>query len=427
MGPAPSLPADNELPEGNGGGNRAFLDVEEELNQAVGSLICYRMVRLSAIKQWTRWKRYQDLEPHEYVKYYPIRQELGSGEAFKDPQTGATGQSKVDSKDGQAEAKKKLYFISHRWLNPDHPDPEGTQLQRVQRLPSPRPSEPLGPDPSSADDLGSSSHMPTAPEASDWKAQHDPASDVLIFYDFSSLPQEPRTADESETFKLGIRGLNDILSYMRVVILDDQDYMSRSWCLMEYFISSFKGSLILDENRDTRMHQLQQLAVVPNQGIGYAKSAIAEAEAIRGSRMGDIAMSFFAESFKHSSVTKGTDRRAIEDVFRTFIRDNIRAWKYEPYVGWKPAWLQADQVDRILRGERLRLIDLPHTGIPVFKMPTDINSIVPQAAYDNERETLEPFWGRILALRGGNALARYFLLNDPVAHKEWDMVKKTNI
>ncbi|PWY93144.1 hypothetical protein BO94DRAFT_616033 [Aspergillus sclerotioniger CBS 115572] len=413
MGPAPSLTAMNERLEEPDQENAAFANAEAELNHHIGLLICYRMIRLSAIRHWTRWKKYQDLAPHEYVEYYPIRQELDLGEAFIDPETGA-GLSTTDQDNEQLEPKRKLYFISHRWLDPVHPDPEGSQLTRIQQLP---PRRPLAYNASSASNSGSSSSM----------TNDDPASEVLLFYDFSSLPQEPRTQDESETFKLGIMGLNDILSYMRVVILDDQEYMSRSWCLMEYFISSFKGSLILDENRNEGLHQLQQLAVVPNQGVGLAKSAIAEAEAIRGSKMGEIAMTFFAESFKSSSVTKGTDRQAIEDVFRSFIRDNIRVWRHEPHVGWKPAWLQDDQVDQILRGERMRLIDLPDTGMPVFRMPREIDSVVPQCAYDDEREALEPFWGRVLSLRGSNALARYFLLNDPVAQKEWDMVKKVNI
>lgn len=50
-----------------------------------------------------------------------------------------------------------------------------------------------------------------------------------------------------------------------------------------------------------------------------------------------------------------------------------------------------------------------------------------QSAYEDGREVLEGFWGRVLSLRGSNALARYFLLNDPMAHQEWEMVKKTNL
>ncbi|OJJ76711.1 hypothetical protein ASPBRDRAFT_27133 [Aspergillus brasiliensis CBS 101740] len=427
MGHSPSLAVASEEPEASATGNSAFANAEEELNNFVGSLICYRMIRLSSIRHWTRWKKYQELEPDEYVEYYPIRQELDLGKAFEDHKPGATEQSEVDAKGEQTETKKKLYFISHRWLDPVHPDPKGTQLRRVQHLPPHPPVAPLDPGSSPADDAGSTSNISDQPGNTDGSAQNDPASEVLIFYDFSSLPQEPRTDDEKGTFKMGINGLNDILSYMRIVILDDEEYMSRSWCLMEYFIGSFKGSLILDEKGDDRMHQLQQLAVTPNSSIGSAKSAVAEAEAIRSSRMGNIAMSFFAESFSNSRVTKGTDRQVIEDVFRTFIRESIHAWEYEPYVGWKPAFLEADQVDQILRGERVRLIDLPETGIPVFKMPGEINTTVPQSADDTQPDVLEPLWRRILTVRGGNALARYYLLNDAAAHKEWDMVQKTNI
>ncbi|RAK98189.1 uncharacterized protein BO80DRAFT_437280 [Aspergillus ibericus CBS 121593] len=422
MGQAPSTTSENERTEGNAAEEADHVNAEEELNHGVGSLIRYRLVRLSAIRKWTRWKRYQDLEPADYVEYYPIRLELDLGAAFINPETGSEEQLNVDANDAEGKTRRKMYFISHRWLTQVHPDPDGTQLRRVQQLP-PRP---LGHDSSSIGDAGSSSTS-TVAEATDPSAQHDPASNILIFYDFCSLPQEPRTAEENDTFKLGILGLNNFLYYTRVVILDDHDYMSRSWCLMEYFISSFKGSLILDEKRDDRMHSLHQLAVIPNRRVREARSATAETEAIRASKMGEIAMSFFAESFQNSSVTKGTDRGAIEAVFKRFIQDNIRAWRHEADVGWKPTWLEEDQVDRILRGERLRLIQLPETNLPAPEMPAEIESVVPQAAYDNEHDALEPFWVIMRILRGVNAFTRYLLLNDPVSKKDDDMLKKTNM
>lgn len=93
----------------------------------------YRFVKLSKLRSWTRWKHCQDLARDEF--------EYNSGDL--------------------TDLEENLYFISHRWLTATHPDPDGTQLERVKHL------------------------------------QND---DALLFYDYCSLPQEERDATEQFVF-----------------------------------------------------------------------------------------------------------------------------------------------------------------------------------------------------------------------------------
>ncbi|KFZ24660.1 hypothetical protein V502_00862 [Pseudogymnoascus sp. VKM F-4520 (FW-2644)] len=406
----------------------------------VGPLVSYRLVRLTAVREWSRWKRYQDLDPREYVDYYPVFYTQGQ-EGFNNPDanTEQQGEGKGETAKGKGgKRKRRLYFISHRWLDPMHPDPEGTQLRRVQRLP------PLPLRPTSGDN-DSSSHLSIAQPDGHWSGDKDPAADALIFYDFSSMPQPPRTSDQEQTFDFGISGLNSILPLMRVVILVDPDYMSRSWCLMEYFISAFYGSLILDEVQDECMNKLQQFAIAPNQEISTTKSARAEVEAGRGEMMGELARSFFSERFLHSRVTKLTDRLRIEDVFQQFIKENIKAWTYEPYIGWRPKSLQTEEVGRILRGERVPLIELtranppmapripgPSSGLGNTTVPHSLPrlSLGPRGSESqnedgdsNYSESLDRYWAKSVCLRGCKYSMLYYLLNDPSAGRMVDQLK----
>ena len=144
---------------------------------------CYRLIRLRKLRNWSSWQRCQDLHPEDYAQHNGDFTDL----------------------DGN---KLNLYFISHRWLTPIHPDPCGEQLRRVQRL-------------------------------------HD--DDALIFYDFCSMPQADRDCTEEQVFQAQIEKLNFVIPNMKVIILADDDFMNRSWCLMEYFIAAYSGNIYCDE------------------------------------------------------------------------------------------------------------------------------------------------------------------------------------
>ena len=191
----------------------------------------YRLLKLNKVRQWTRMKRYQDLEVDEF-----------------------------EDDDGcLTDFEHHVYFISHRWLSSSHPDPEGTQLKRLKSLPD---------------------------------------DHALIFYDYSSVPQELRDPTEQFVFHACLGYLNAAIPRMKVVTLKDDEYLTRSWCLMEYFISACTGSIFCDEVRDPHLLRLQAIVTSVADGIeGMKKSELMRSEARRARDLGEIARHFFAHLF----------------------------------------------------------------------------------------------------------------------------------
>jgi hypothetical protein len=61
------------------------------------------------------------------------------------------------------------------------------------------------------------------------------ASRICLWYDYSCMPQEPRTPPEQAAFEAGLRQLNRIQTLCHTSVLLDEvtDYLSRGWCLLE--------------------------------------------------------------------------------------------------------------------------------------------------------------------------------------------------
>ena len=108
-----------------------------------------------------------------------------------------------------------VLFISHRWESTDHPDPEGKQLAKLSAL-----------------------------------------RDCFVIYDYSSFPQDVTTEEERAAQQLVLRNMGRLIE--RVAVLKSADYIDRGWCLYEYMIASFKGSLVCDEIRNPEFLQLRQ-------------------------------------------------------------------------------------------------------------------------------------------------------------------------
>ena len=92
---------------------------------------------------------------------------------------------------------RDTWFISHRWMTPDNPDPAKEHFNDVKK------------------------HMRDFEQGGVW-------------YDFSSLPQKPRTAHDDEVFKKQLYGLNSLMAQIRAYTIPSDDYFDRSWCLAEY-------------------------------------------------------------------------------------------------------------------------------------------------------------------------------------------------
>jgi hypothetical protein len=115
-------------------------------------------------------------------------------------------------------AKKPLrrtpIFVTHRWDAPDHPDPSGWQLRALKNL------------------------------AEDYH-YHDVGT--CFWYDYMSLPQRPRNADENRLFTAGLNAIRQTVAECENVCLvskasqdhaDDREAMRhRGWILFELFMA----------------------------------------------------------------------------------------------------------------------------------------------------------------------------------------------
>lgn len=99
------------------------------------------------------------------------------------------------------------YFVSHRWLDKNHPDPDGKHLQML-------------------------------------KSQAK--KDAYYWIDFSCLPQEPRTKEESALFSESISRLPSLMFNMNLIVLRCQNdgYLERAWCFVELLSGNILGQQI---------------------------------------------------------------------------------------------------------------------------------------------------------------------------------------
>ena len=170
-----------------------------------------------------------------------------------------------------------LLFISHRWASVEHPDPTGTQLQALktgltlalcaaivgidrEHATSSGLPEIIERFVHSCDELASKrtpllawaltiiglakeatneAAFLAATEAEEKRLGAGPGLDwmrsrILLWYDYASMYQSPRTVAEESSFRQELQTLNRIQgSAATVVISDNDDYLNRAWCFLE--------------------------------------------------------------------------------------------------------------------------------------------------------------------------------------------------
>jgi hypothetical protein len=96
------------------------------------------------------------------------------------------------------------YFLSHRWLSADHPDPDGKQLALL-------------------------------------RAQIDPRAHYWV--DYTSLPQKPRSPEEETLFRQSMTVLPSLMFRRHFIILRFQNdgYFGRAWCFFELLAAHVVG------------------------------------------------------------------------------------------------------------------------------------------------------------------------------------------
>src|ERR1700730_1303325 len=104
-------------------------------------------LKMGTLKKWGKFPKFQELSSSDFIT-------TGVGRVESKVTFPVLGQYATDS---NFQAANGVHFISHRWQALSHPDPNGEQLAQLkQGLPD----------------------------------------DALIWYDYSCLPQEPRTPSE---------------------------------------------------------------------------------------------------------------------------------------------------------------------------------------------------------------------------------------
>lgn len=95
--------------------------------------------------------------------------------------------------------------VSHRWLRPDHPDPDGEQFRELLAL-----SESLG--------------------------LHD---NQTFLIDYCSLPQQPRSEEEAIWLRENLPGFQAQYKYVTIVLnTGSADYSTRAWCMLELILAA---------------------------------------------------------------------------------------------------------------------------------------------------------------------------------------------
>jgi len=121
--------------------------------------------------------------------------------------------------------------VSHRWLTPDNPDPDGAQHRELMSL-----CEHLG--------------------------LHDSQSFLI---DYCSLPQHPRTPAESERFRQQLPGFQERFRNVIVVLnTGSSDYSRRAWCMFELMLAAMsrtsKPTLLNHDQLDEPLNKARELA-----------------------------------------------------------------------------------------------------------------------------------------------------------------------
>ena len=113
---------------------------------------------------------------------------------------------KADTRMSDYANRESVWVLSHRWEEPGNPDPEGLQLEVIQK-------ELI-------------------------KRKEEGKAMTYVWFDYGCLPQGERTQKEEVIqFRWGLEHANVLYLLFPVLILLDNNYYSRFWCLFESWLS----------------------------------------------------------------------------------------------------------------------------------------------------------------------------------------------
>ena len=176
-----------------------------------------RMIRAQALFHWRGIKQYRDLDPSEYIEW-----------------------------DYHTESVPPIpsLCVSHRWVSANHPDPTGAQFRELQQ------------------------RLATLRQA---------GGQYVVFYDYCSMPQAPRSPEEERNFTHDLASLNSLFhNSQKVIILSEgyTDYRDRAWCFLELVISGEKDKIHLFADQEVIKKDLDFADSLSPYYLGGIKSLV---------------------------------------------------------------------------------------------------------------------------------------------------------
>jgi hypothetical protein len=229
-----------------------------------------------------------------------------------------------------------ILFVSHRWESVAHPDPEGRQLGKLKAL-----------------------------------------ENCWLIYDYSSFPQEPRSPEDDAALTHILRHMDELID--NVLLLGSPDYLRRGWCVYEYIVSSFKGSVVCDEIADPDLIALREWAAtsapIPTNlfrdGYESQQRNFINKEIVN-------AVNRILPIFLAGEYTEERDRTIVRTLLREQLKGSLPARKeYQPYVA---EWMRVPWTDAELESAFESEITLGYQqSLSIERLAMDVPSTIEEA------------------------------------------------
>lgn len=245
------------------------------------------------------------------IKEQPVYVEYMAPVRLVSPKRIAKAQARLDSASG-AELEglaqynglpepDPILFISHRWKDRQHPDPEGAQLTKLQAL-----------------------------------------RDCYLIYDYASFPQDTSSPESAAALAQVLDEMNDFID--NVMVLDDPEYMTRGWCIYEYIHGALTHRIVCDEIADPRLKRLQSAVATEVVATGMMSTS-REARNAKNQFILE-AVNAVLPAFASSAFTVPEDRKIVRDLLIAKLKQALPPkQEYIPYVSeWKTEGWTEDEL-----------------------------------------------------------------------------------
>jgi len=190
-------------------------------------------------------------------------------------------------------------FISHRWVTPNDPDPSGDQFNLIK--------------------MDSSL-------INDWR------KDLTVWYDFSCMPQQPRSQDDTILFKRQLYSLNDLIAQTESMSIRSGDYFNRSWCVAELIIMAYDSPDKFQVNSD--FNQEQRITIMDGKALRNLGLLLMLSNLSHDKKV-TFVNKVIQKLIEKTKVTNGSDKEIITDILRSFYlkEDKLTIKNYFLWLG----------------------------------------------------------------------------------------------